>query len=334
MSNDATSDTPPKRIAVVVNPTKFDDLQAVRQGIAKECADAGWAEPMWIETTVEDPGVGQGQEAVDAGVDIVCPLGGDGTVRSVATALVGTQTPLGLLPGGTGNLLARNLDLPVDQISDALAVVLTGRNRTIDVGLVTMVPHSTSADAVKGEDPATEDDPRRDDEEVFLVMTGIGVDAEVMANTNEKVKGVLGWPAYVLAGVGRIWSRGFRIRLSSHGGRPRVHPRARHARSVLFANCGTLQGNFRLIPDAKVDDGLIDAVVMSPKGVFGWVGVGADLASRHRRGHPQVMRFTGTTLAVRTERAVEAQIDGDPMGEQYGLAARVLPGALLVRVGA
>ncbi len=333
MSIDSTP-TSLKRIAVVVNPTKFDDLRAVRDGIAKACVDAGWAEPMWIETTEADPGVGQSQEAVDAGVDIVCPLGGDGTVRSVATALVSTGIPLGLLPGGTGNLLARNLGLPVDRISDALAVVLTGGNRAIDVGLVKMSPHSTSADPVKGDDPGTEDDPRRDGEEVFLVMTGIGVDAEVMANTNEKVKGAIGWPAYVLSGVGRVWSRGFRMRVSARGGEPRVQPRARHARTVLFANCGTLQGNFRLIPDAKLDDGLIDAVVMSPKGVFGWVGVAADLASRHRRGQRQIIRFTGTSLSVRTERPVEAQIDGDPMGEQYGLAARVLPGALLVRVGA
>jgi len=333
VSTDPAPNQPLRRIAVIVNPTKFDDLRAVRDGIAKGCADAGWAEPMWIETTEADPGVGQARQAVEAGVDIVCPLGGDGTVRSVATSLVSTDMPLGLLPGGTGNLLARNLGLPVDRIADALTVVLTGRNRRIDVGLVKMVPHSMSADAVKGDDPASQDDPRREDEEVFLVMAGIGVDAEVMAKTNEKVKGVLGWPAYVLSGVGRLWSRGFRIRLDARGGEPRKQPRVRHARSVLVGNCGTLQGDFQLMPDAEVDDGLLDAVVMSPKGFFGWAAVAADLASRHRRGHRQIIRLTLTSLSVETGRAVEAQIDGDPMGEQYGLATRILPAALLVRVG-
>lgn len=332
MSTEQTPDHPLRRIAVVVNPTKFDDLGAVRDSIAKACADAGWGEPLWIETTEADPGVGQGQQAVEAGVDIVCPLGGDGIVRSVATSLVSTDIPLGLLPGGTGNLLARNLGLPVDRIADALTVVLTGRNRRIDVGLVKMVSHSVSADPVKGQDPATKDDPRREDEEVFLVMTGIGIDAEVMARTNEKVKGVLGWLAYVLSGVGRLWSRGFRIRLDARGGEPREQSRARHARSVLVGNCGTLQGNFELMPDARVDDGLLDAVVMSPKGFFGWAAVATDLASRHRLGHRQIIRLTATSLSVGTERPVEAQIDGDPMGEQYGLAVRVLPGALLVRV--
>ena len=183
---------PSRRLGVVVNPIKFDDLADVKEQIAKVCADHGWGEPVFVETTEEDPGVGQAHEALEAGVDIVCPLGGDGTVRAVATALVGTDTPMGLLPGGTGNLLARNLDLPVEKIGDALDVVLTGTDRRIDVGLVTLFPDSKSAEPLKGDDPPTEEDPRRDDEEVFLVMTGIGVDAEVMANTNEKVKGVLG----------------------------------------------------------------------------------------------------------------------------------------------
>ncbi len=317
-----------RRLAVIVNPIKFSDLDDVRTRISDVCTSAGWSEPLWFETTAEDPGAGQAREALEQGADIVCPLGGDGTVRAVATSLVGSGTALGLLPGGTGNLLARNLGLPVDDIGEALEVVLTGTDRRIDVGLARMFPDSQSPEALKGDDDAADGDPRREDEEVFLVMTGIGVDAEVMANTNEAVKGVIGWPAYVLAGVGRLWARGFRVRVAVDRG----VPRSQRARSVVVGNCGTLQGNVQLMPDALLDDGRLDAVVLAASGFFGWAAVAADLASRHRRGHGQVTRVTGTSIRVSTDHAVEAQIDGDPMGEQHGLSVRVLPGALTVRV--
>lgn len=317
----------PRRIAVIVNPTKFTDLDTLRSGITSVCVDEGWAEPLWLETTVDDPGVGQSAQALEEGVDVVCPLGGDGTVRAVATSLVGTGRPLGLLPGGTGNLLARNLGLPVDGIEPALRVVLTGTERRIDVGLVRLFPDSPSPDALKG-DRQERDDPRDDDEEVFLVMTGIGIDAEVMANTNEKVKGVLGWPAYVFAGLARIWRRGFWVSLRADGARPHQQ----HGQSVIIGNCGTLQGNVQLMPEAEVDDGVLDALIMSPRGPFGWVALGADLASRHRRGHPRLYRTTGHTFTIVCHEQIETQIDGDPKGAQFGLTARVLAGGLVVRV--
>ena len=75
--------------------------------------DQGWAEPLWLETTAEDTGVGQAREALKAGVDVVIAAGGDGTVRCVAEVLAGTGTPMGLVPLGTGNLLARNVGVDI-----------------------------------------------------------------------------------------------------------------------------------------------------------------------------------------------------------------------------
>ena len=170
----------PRRWAVVVNPTKFDDLDALKTSFAVLCAAHHWSEPCWYPTTADDPGEGQTRQALSDGAGLVCPLGGDGTVRSVASAMVDSGVPMGLLPGGTGNLLARNLKLPVDDLEAALVVALTGsdprhRRRRGDLGRATT--------------PA-----------VFLVMAGMGLDAEMMAGVDEGLKRKVGWLAYALSG--------------------------------------------------------------------------------------------------------------------------------------
>ncbi|MCE1178110.1 MAG: diacylglycerol kinase family lipid kinase [Micrococcales bacterium] len=324
---------PKNRAAIIVNPTKFDDLSSVKRQIAGVCQRIDWAEPLFIETTVDDPGTGQAREAVEQGVQVVCPLGGDGTVRAVAAGLAGTETPLGLLPGGTGNLLARNLSLPIDSLEDALRVALTGRNRRIDVGRLAVVetPDGQPTDddirpAPEAEQPSEEKPPT---EHVFLVMAGIGFDANVMADAPEDLKNTVGWPAYVVSAAKHLGGDRFRVQLSIDGG----ESLSRRTQSVLFGNVGELTGGVQLIPEAKVDDGTLDCVVVSPKGLIGWAAVSAHVVTRQRRGHKRLEHFTGAEFSLESESDQEVQIDGDTIGKARRLRAWVEPKSLTVRVG-
>lgn len=299
--------SPAGHLAVVVNPSKFDDLKAVKADVAKVCQEAGWEEVRWYETSTEDPGEGQARQALVDGATVVCSLGGDGTVRSVASALVDTGVALGLLPGGTGNLLARNLGLPVDDVPAALEVVLTGTTRRVDVGAV-----SWDEDA----------------EEIFLVMAGMGMDARMMGDADERIKNAVGWPAYLLSGVRAVFDPGFAVRASTHDQQAKSH----RARMVVVGNCGQLAGGLELMPDARLDDGQLDVVVVAPHGVVGWFAVLHHLVTARRSDHRDLRRFASDSIDVITERPILAELDGDAVGPKRRMATRALPGALLVKV--
>lgn len=306
--------TQPGPIAIVVNPSKFDDLDPVKANAASICAEEGWPEPTWYETTVEDPGLGQAKQAIRDGATIVCSLGGDGTVRSVVQGLLEerkpddvAEVPLGLLPGGTGNLLARNLGLSIDDLPTALRTVLNGESRRIDVGRVTF------------------DD---GDEGIFLVAAGVGLDAETMASVDEKVKKRFGWVAYVISGAKSLVSNGFRVRAVADG----HQARSQHARTVIVGNCGELTAGAQLMPDAEVDDGRLDVLVVSPQGFFGWGAVLVDMVTRHRFGHSSVKRVQARRVEVLLGEPVEGELDGDAIGKVRAMLCEVQADALPVRV--
>ena len=122
-----------KRAAVVIHPAKHDDIVSFRATVNKAMADLGWAEPLWQQTRPDDTGERLAREAVRSGVDLVLASGGDGTITACVGGVAGSGIPLGVLPSGTGNLLARNLGLPL-ALDEALSVALTGADRRLDVG--------------------------------------------------------------------------------------------------------------------------------------------------------------------------------------------------------
>nr|WP_233841490.1 diacylglycerol kinase family protein [Streptomyces microflavus] len=187
---------------------------------------------------------------------MVC--GGDGTVRAVADAMAGSGVPLVLVPCGTGNLLVRNLGLPI-RPADALAAGLTGEPHALDLG------------RIEGDGFPTVH---------FTAMAGAGLDAAMLEETSDRAKSALGWPAYVLAGARGLRAPRMRLAVRLDGG-PELH---RTARMVLVANIGTVQAGAAPVPAARPDDGLLDLAVFDPRGVGGWLRAAGVLLSGKSRG--------------------------------------------------
>lgn len=287
---------------VVVNPTKLSDPPQFRQAVDEAMAAHGWQPPLWLETTADDPGRGPAKEAVAAGADLVLACGGDGTVTACAEGLAGTGVPLGIIPLGTGNLLARNVGLPA-AVDDALAAALTGRDVPIDAGLV--------------------------NGSLFVVMTGVGLDARMLADASEPLKRQIGWAAYALAALRHLRDRPVRVRVSADG----TPARWMRANAIIIGNVGWLRGGLPLLPDAQPDDGLLDAVLLSARGWPSWAALAAHVLTR--RGRPAgVTRIQFSRLQLDLNSVQPWELDGEVMGSTRRLVVEAQPGGLLLRLPA
>ncbi|WP_347345846.1 diacylglycerol kinase family protein [Microbacterium sp.] len=315
-----------RRVALIYNPIKVDK-KALRAAVRRCAHDAGWLAPLFYETTVKDIGDGVARRALSMGVGAVLVAGGDGTVRAVSEAMNGSGVPLTIVPSGTGNLLARNLRLPLDDPEAMIRTAFDGDTHAIDVGVVRL----TRAGG------ATE-------ERAFVVMGGIGLDAAMIANTSGDLKKRVGWMAYV-DGAARslVGAKPFSVIYQVPG--HRMH-RA-HVQSILFANCGSLPAGLELIPEASVSDGELDVAIFQPKGPFGWLLVWRRVAwdnsvlRRFRAGQrvlalrtkDNAVRYArGTGIDVAAESAQPVQLDGDEFGAAVHVHCRVDHGGLVVTV--
>jgi diacylglycerol kinase family enzyme len=310
--------------AVVYHPAKAP-LPLIRGAVAEHEARLGWDATLWYETDSDDAGRDAARRAMAGGPAVVIVSGGDGTVRAVAAVLRGTGTPVALLPAGTGNLLARDLGVHLTDVGASVAAAFCGVDREIDVGIAEL------DDELNG---------RR--AHVFMVMAGIGLDAQMAQNTSAIAKKRLGWFAYV-GPIARsiISNRLFHLRYRIDGG----HIRSTRAHTIIVGNCGTLTGNILLIPAAVIDDGLLDVVVMRPAGRFGWAQIGMRLTLQNTARRSRVTRqwlsrtrdlqalayAQGSEFEARFETPHLVELDGDSFGNATRVRISVSPGALRVR---
>ncbi|MGN6030432.1 MAG: diacylglycerol/lipid kinase family protein [Thermomicrobiales bacterium] len=311
----------PQRVVAILNPIKAGYTEA-KAHLIVECTEAGWPLPVFLDTTIDDPGRGQALAALERGADVVVAGGGDGTMREVAEVLVqhgaAASPPLGIVPLGTGNLLARNLGMPVSSLSGPILrnvrTALFGMERRID----------TIRIALDGGEP-----------HISLIFSGVGFDAATIGATRDDLKkrlGPLGWLAYAEAGLRQLQHSRARtaVTLTYEGGEPAAYDVV----SVMLGNGSSIPAGIEFVPGALLDDGHLDVIVVTPANFHEWMRVATKIVTRHKWDVSQLQYTRCRTVEIHAETPIETELDGDPHGTATHIVAEILPASLTVRTQA
>ena len=254
-----------------------------------------------VETEENDPGTGQTRDAVERGARGVIACGGDGTVRACLEPLVHSDVALGIIPTGTGNLLASNLGLA--NRLEAASAATSGEPRTIDVGKI--------------------------NDEYFAVMAGSGFDAYMIRDANPETKRRFGTVAYVFSALRNLPVSLTRTRVEVDG----REFFAGRTSMVLIGNFGTITGGLEIFPDADPADGRLDVAVLAADSIPNWLRVVWSLLRGTSQPHALVKRVQGEHIIVTTDDPRAYELDGEDREPVRRLEVRVVPDALVVRQG-
>lgn len=310
--------------AFIVNPSK-PQAEQHKQHIKEFCEAKHLTQIEFIETQLDKDGRACAFEALDHGADVVVAVGGDGTVRTVASALSGTGHALGIVPIGTGNLFARNMGIPVDDIDAALTVATSHGSHLVDVGRLTLL-----------------DDETTDHGHAFLIIAGIGFDALMIDDTDPELKKNISWLAYFVSGVKNLFAPKYKGNVTITSADGSTHStRGLTFRTFMAGNCGQIP-MFSLMPEASYDDGILDyEIIDTSGGLIGWANLFGDVLHQTITGKAQqsplstnstVDQVQGVSAEITLERPVLAQVDGDMLPETKHIRFSVERQALCVRV--
>ena len=254
----------------------------------------GW-EVDSLNTAEKGDAIHLARQAADAGCDVVVAVGGDGTVNEVVNGLVGSPTALAVIPVGTANVYAADVGIPLwsplrpNAVRDAAEIIHAGQRRQIDLGLA-----------------RTADGRQR----YFLMWCGVGLDAAISQEIRTEDTRRLGMAAWVIAGVmvavNFMGTRGS-VKVGNDVGRKRV----------LWAvvSNGQLYGRlWRIAPDAKMDDGLLDLAVFEGYGVLSTIRHLAGLTLGRYVRDPTVHLYRGHSMTIKTRKPLPVHVDAEPLG--------------------
>jgi YegS/Rv2252/BmrU family lipid kinase len=294
-----------KKVFIVMNPVSgVKDTGNSRKTIEDFCQSQGWAYEIY-ETKPDDDLRGQVRKQLKQKVDYVLAAGGDGTVAAVVNGLVNSQVPLGILPLGTGNNLARDLSIPL-ALPDALALLASEKQvlQNMDVFQV--------------------------GETYYVMNVSIGVSADTMEKTGREEKKKFGMLAYLRRGIESINQADLYRFLADVDGR-KVHFRASE---VMITNDKFMGLQPRLEGvEVEANDGALDMFIVRASSLVDYLGVFRRfLIPANQKDEEQLKHLpVRTSVIIQSDRPLRVQADGEVIG-QTPVEIHVVPDALRVVV--
>jgi diacylglycerol kinase family enzyme len=271
-------------------------LPELREILARE----GFDQPLWHEVDKSKQAPKKVKKALEDGADLLFVWGGDGMVQRCVDATVGSGAAIAIVPAGTANLLAKNLELPTDDVAAAVKIGLHGARRDLDVGVM--------------------------NGERFAVMGGTGIDALMIRDMGSGLKDRVGKLGYLWTGAKHLRDQQVRTKVRVDG-----HPWFKgKASCVLLGNVGTVLGGVTLFPDARPDDGKLEIGVVTAKGPLDWGRALGRTVVGDPEKSPFVSVASGRTFDVRMEKKRPYEMDGGDRPKTKRLRVSIEPKAITV----
>jgi diacylglycerol kinase (ATP) len=287
------------RVAVVAHAGKSfgGGLPELREVLARE----GHADPLWYEVAKSRKAPKYARRALAEGAEVIFVWGGDGMVQRCIDAVVGTEAVLAILPAGTANLLATNLQVPTG-LPEAVQAGLHGELRRLDTG------------SMNGEH--------------FAVMAGAGFDARMIKEADGGMKDRFGRAAYLYTGARNLSARRVKATIEVDG---RRYFKGRIS-CVLVGNVSKVLGGVEVFSGAQPDDGLLELGVVTAANRLEWARTLGRVAMGQASKSPFVEVTRGKRFRIRFDRRLGYELDGGARPAVKKVRIKVHPSSIRIRV--
>ena len=285
------------RVAVIAHQGKTlgGGLDELRTLLSAEGVD----QVIWYEVPKSSKAPAKVRKALKKGADLLFVWGGDGMVQQCADALVGSDTTIAIIPAGTANLLAHNLGIPHD-LAEAVRISFHGQRRRLDLG------------RINGEH--------------FVVLAGVGFDADMIRDADRGLKTRLGRLAYIWTGLRNVGAHATEVKIKIDG----TKWFDGNASCVLIGNVGTILGGVQVFDDARPDDGWLDIGVTTAEGPVQWARVVGQISTGNANRSPFIRTTRAKRISIKLGAPLAYELDGGARPKTRRVKARVVPGGIAV----